>query len=204
MGATHVSDGEVAPGDIVINEVQWYGAHSEDEDGFDEFIELRNLTDQDIKLDLWQIANADDFVVGLPPGSTLPAGGLFTIVDHVLEPYQDGVPQDEGSAFLTGDLIVNSFNDNRQSRLYLKDGLLDLRLKDPEGTVVDVAGDGGAAFAGGPIGGKVYSMERLSTAGDGADPDSWYTCEASTGGANVSPDFRSEIIATPGEKNSGN
>ena len=44
---------------------------------------------------------------------------LFTIVDHVLEPYEDGKPQDENSAFLTGDPIVNSFNDNRQARLYL-------------------------------------------------------------------------------------
>jgi phosphatidylserine/phosphatidylglycerophosphate/cardiolipin synthase-like enzyme len=204
MGSTHVSDGDVDPGDVVINEVHWYGVHSEDEDGFDEFIELRNMTDEDINLDLWQIANADDFVVGLPPGSTIPANGLFTIVDHVLEPYQDGVPQDEGSAFLTGDLIVNSFNDNRQARLYLKDGILDLRLKDPEGTILDLAGDGGAAFAGGPIGGKVYSMERNSSPGDGSLSSSWYTCEAATGGSNVNPDFRSEIIATPGETNSGN
>ena len=204
MGNTHVSDGDVAEGDIVINEVHWYGVNSKDDDGFDEFIELRNQTDKDINLDLWQISNADDFVVGLPPGSTIPANGLFTIVDHVLEPYQDGVPQDEGSAFLTGDLIVNSFNDNRQSRLYLKDGIIDLQLKDPDGAILDIAGDGGAAFAGGPIDGKKYSMERKATPGNGAIPDSWYTCEATAGGTNVNPDFRNEIIATPGETNSGN
>ena len=202
MGNTHLSDGNINPGDVVINEVHWYGVNDRDPDGFDEFIELRNLTDQDISLDLWQIANEDDFVVGLPPGSTIPANGLFTIVDHVLEPYEDGKPQDENSAFLTGDLIVNSFNDNRQARLYLKDGTLDLRLKDPSAAIVDVAGDGGAAFAGGPIGGKVYSMERTSDPGEGTDPASWYTCEAPTGGTNVNPDFRNDIIATPGESNS--
>jgi phosphatidylserine/phosphatidylglycerophosphate/cardiolipin synthase-like enzyme len=204
MGNTHVSEGDVAEGDIIINEVMWYGVNSGDSDGFDEFIELKNQTDEDISLDLWQIANADDFVVGLPPGSTIPANGLFTIVDHVLEPYTDGVPQDEGSAFLTGDLIVNSFNDNRQARLYLKDGILDLRLKDPDGVVIDIAGDGGAAFAGGPSGSKAYSMERNDNPGDGSLSESWHTCTLSTGGSNVNPDYRGEVIASPGQSNSSN
>ena len=202
MGNTFVSDGDVNPGDVIINEVMWYGVNDGDEDGFDEFIELRNLTDKNIELDLWQIANDNDFVVGIPPGSTIPAGGTFTIVDHLLERYVDGAPQDEGSAFTTGDLIVNSFNDNRQSRLYLKDGALKLVLKDPETSVLDIAGDGAAAFAGGPSGGKTYSMERRADPGDGTDPASWYTCTLSSGGANVNPDYRSEVIATPGETNS--
>ena len=202
MGKRFASDDDLDVGDIVINEVHWYGLNDGDPDGFDEFVELRNLTDQTVELDLWQISNPDDFVVGLPPGSTIPPYGTFTIVDHVLEPYVEGRPQDEGSAFVTGDLIVNSFNDNRQARLYLKDGALELLLRDPEGTVIDRAGNGGPAFAGGPLGGKAYSMERRSEPGEGDDPSNWYTCTLDEGGTNVSPEYRSEVIATPGEANS--
>jgi len=194
----------VRPGDIVINEVHWYGLNEQDVDGYDQFIELRNTTDEPIRLDMWQIANADDFVVGIPPGSVIPANGYFTIVDHVTEVYADGEPQDDPSAFVGGDLVLNAFNDNRQARLYLKGSALELFLQDPNRVVVDVAGDGGAAFAGGPIGGDAHSMERNEAdPGDGADPANWYTCTADEGGQNVTPSFRDEVIATPGEGNSG-
>jgi hypothetical protein len=202
MGNDTVANGAVAAGDIIINEVMWYGVHSEDEDGFDEFIELKNTTDRDIDLSMWQISNETDVVVGLPPGSTVPAGGTFLIVDHVNEPYVDGRPQDEWSAYLYGDLVVNSFNDNRQHRLYLKDGSLELILREPSGVVMDVAGDGGAAFAGGPEGSVVRSMERKAGTSDGSDPDSWYASTVSEGTGAVNPDFADEIMATPGASNS--
>ena len=202
MGNDTVANGAVVPGDVIVNEVMWYGVHSEDEDGFDEFIELKNTTDRDIDLSMWQISNETDVVVGLPPGSTIPAGGTFLILDHVNEPYVDGRPQDEWSAYLYGDLVVNSFNDNRQHRLYLKDGSLELILRDPSGVVMDVAGDGGAAFAGGPEGSVVRSMERKAGSTDGSDPDSWYSCTVSEGTGAVNPDFADEIMATPGASNS--
>jgi hypothetical protein len=173
-----------------------------DSDGFDEFIELRNLTDRDLLLDMWQISIEQDIVVGLPPGSLLPAGGLFTILDHTLEAYEDGAPQDGLSAFRNGDLVINTFNDNRQSRLYLKDGSLELYLRDPFGQQVDAAGNGGAAFAGGPDGAKARSMERNDEGDDGTVAESWHACSLSVGGGNVNEDFQSEVIATPGEQNS--
>jgi hypothetical protein len=218
MGVERVDQNGLAAGDIVFNEVHWYGAHAHDEEGNDEFIELRNLTDRDLELDMWQIANADDFVVGLPPGSILPAGGLFTIVDHVTEFYEDGAPQDERTAFTTGDLVVNAFNDNRQSRLYLKDQALELFLKDPDGNIVDVAGDGGPAFFGGPDGPAVRSMQRTDVGADGASRGSWAASDVVEGGVNVNPEpinfgdaecpvmgdpgcvpYREVILATPGE-----
>lgn len=192
----------VEPGDVVVNEVMWYGVNAGDVDGFDEFVELRNTTDRDIPLDMWQISNEQDFVLGFPPGSVIPANGLFTVLDHTLEPYADGVPQDELSAFRGGDLVVNAFNDNRQSRLYLKDGSMELYLRDPHGVEVDAAGDGGAAFAGGPDGGKVRSMERNDAPGDGSDPASWHACSLAEGGEYVNPAYKAAIIATPGEANS--
>ena len=202
IGETFIGD-QVEEGDIVINEVMWYGVNSGDNDGFDEFIELRNRTDRDIRLDMWQISNELDVVVGLPPGSMIPANGTFTILDHTLEAYADGAPQDALSAFRNGDMVVNPFNDNRQARLYLKDGQLELHLRDPEGREMDSAGDGGAAFVGGPAsGGKARSMERNSSPGDGSDSSNWHACEASEGGDNVNSSYRSSIIATPGEANS--
>jgi phosphatidylserine/phosphatidylglycerophosphate/cardiolipin synthase-like enzyme len=201
LGSDRVADG-IEPGDVVINEVMWYGVNSGDADGFDEFIELRNTTDKDITLDMWQIDKPLDFVVGFPPGSVIPANGLFTVLDHTLETYQEGAPQDGLSAFANGDLTVNAYNDNRQSRLYINDGALELTLRDPDGVEVDVAGDGGAAFVGGPDGGLARSMERDADPGDGADPASWHACSLDEGGANVNPGFRDEVAATPGEENS--
>ncbi|MED5374214.1 MAG: phospholipase D-like domain-containing protein [Myxococcota bacterium] len=210
MGYTFVGDapdGElynsIEPGDVVINEVMWYGAHSADNEGFDEFIELRNMTDRDLKLDMWQITGVDDFTVGLPPGTTIKAGETFLIVDHVLEAYEDGAPQDEYSAYTWGDMVVNAFNDNRQSRLYIKDGSLELFLMDPRGNVVDTVGDGGGAFAGGlGTDGKVRSMERALVPGDGSDPQNWSAYQGDEGIGAVNPEFASEILASPGATNS--
>jgi phosphatidylserine/phosphatidylglycerophosphate/cardiolipin synthase-like enzyme len=208
FGIDRVGVDGLAPGDVVIDEIHWYGAHAQDIDGYDEFIELRNLTDRPLRLDLWQIANPDDFVVGIPPGSVIPPRGRFAIVDHVLERYQDGAPQDTSTAFLGGDLVLNPFNDDRQARLYLKDQALELRLLDPAGVEVDRAGDGGPAFAGGPDGGVVRSMQRNDDPGDGADPDSWHASRVSEGSSLVNPapivpgesrTYRETILATPGE-----
>jgi phosphatidylserine/phosphatidylglycerophosphate/cardiolipin synthase-like enzyme len=210
MGRNWVGEDGIEEGDLVINEVMWFGQHDGDPDGNDEYIELRNLSDQPIVLDLWQIANANDFVVGLPPGSVIEPNGLFTILDHTRELYQDGVPQDELSAFRNGDLVVNAFNDNRQARLYIKDGNLDLRLKDPTGRVVDRAGDGGPAYYGGPADmattegtrNVIRSMERRADPGDGVDPDSWYSYTLELGGDNVNEDFKELMLGSPGETNS--
>lgn len=202
MGQAWVGEGGLQTGDIWINEVMWYGVHEEDLDGHDEFVELRNHTDQDIPLDLWQLAGPDDFVVGFPPGSTLAANGTFTIVDHVLEPYIDGAPQDEGSAYSYGDLVVNAFNDNRQARLYLKDEALELYLLDPDANIMDVAGDGGPAFDGGPESSIVRSMERAEDGVDGTLPASWHACTHEEGTGYVADRFRSTILASPGETNS--
>ena len=205
MGNQRVAAGDVQPGDVVIDEVMWFGAPSGDprDEGNDEFIELRNTTSREIDMSLWQIANDQDFVVGFPPGSVVGPGERFLILDHTVEIYDDGVPQDEPSAFTGADMVVNAFNDNRQARLYLKDGSLRLRLLDPDGVEIDVVGDGGPAFAGGPDANAVArSMERLPGAADGTDPASWYACTLPEGGANVREPWRARVIATPGEPNS--
>lgn len=206
LGREWIGKDDLQEGDVVINEVMWYGLTEQDENGYDQFIELRNMTDKPVVLDMWQIENPSDFVVGIVPGSVIPPNGLFTILDHTMEPYSDGVPQNETSAFKNGSMTVNAFNDDRQARLYLKDGYMDLRLLDPKGNVVDRAGDGGPPFAGGlrtVNGGSVnFSMERRADPGDGTLADSWYTCTLEEGGENVNEPFKSVMVGTPAEENS--
>jgi len=201
LGNSFVGD-DLPPGSLVINEVMWFGLHTDDPEGTDEFIELRNTTDQEIDLSMWQIVNENDFVVGLPPGSVVGPNETFLILDHTMEPYSDGTPQDEYAGYLAGDLVVNPYNDNRQSRLYIKDGALELALQDPHAVVMDRAGDGGPAFAGGPQGAVSRSMERRPNPGDGTLASSWYACTATQGGALVNPIYASELLATPDEPNS--
>lgn len=213
IGEEGTGDTPLNPGDLLINEVQWYGGYNftdngltyADPDGNDEFIELYNTTDRPIALDMWQIANQDDFIMGFPPGSTVLPKSTFLILDHQLEAYQDGAPQDQVSAYRNGDLVLNVFNDNRQARLYLKDGELELILKDPNNRVMDRAGNATPAYHGGPEnGGVVRSMERkTNNPGTGTEPGDWQECSLSEGGANVNEMFRSRIRATPGEPNSG-
>lgn len=203
MGVDRVADGAVKPGDVVINEVQWYGAHQANTTGSDEFLELRNLTDHDIRLDLWSLQGASDFVVGIPPGMVIPANGLFLMLDHVLEPYTDGEPQDQTTAYRHGDMVLNVGNDDRLARLSLKDAALTLRLIDPDAVQIDAAGDGGPAFVGGPTAdARVRSMERNDEPGDGTQREAWHACTLETGGANVNDDYQDEILGTPGEANS--
>ncbi|MEQ1504614.1 MAG: phospholipase D-like domain-containing protein [Myxococcota bacterium] len=208
LGIEHIGENGLNPGDVVIDEVHWYGVHANDIDGFDEFIELRNMTDRDLRLDMWQIAGVDDFVVGLPPGTLLPANGRYAIVDHLVEAYVDGAPQDQHTAFLRGDMVLNPFNDNRQARLYLKDEALQLFLIDPDANLMDVVGDGGPAYAGGPDGDLVRSMQRADPPGDGADPANWSASSVPEGGTDVNPGvivpgqpatYKQTILATPGE-----
>jgi len=201
LGAERIEEGGLQPGDITFSEVHWYGAHPFDIDGYDEFIELRNHTDRPIELDMWQLSNPDDFMVGIPPGSVIPANGTFTINDHLLEVYQDGAPQDTNTAFVQSDLVLNSFNDNRQARLYIKDHALEIFLKDAYGSLMDQAGDGGPPFAGGPVSTTTYTgvdvtgreveevattvrtMVRVDPDLDGGDPNAWAASSVDEGGA---------------------
>ncbi len=201
MGSQFVGNG-VNVGDLWIDEVMWFGVTPDDPEGYDEFIELRNRTAEPISLDLWQIASDFDTVVGFPPGSTIPGNGRYLVVDHLLERFEDGLPQDGGSATTAADMVVNPFNDDRAARLYLEDEFLRLRLLDPLGVEADVVGDAGPPFAGGPGSeGEARSMERLPGGEDGTDALSFAACPLDVGGNYVREDWRDLILATPGEEN---
>jgi len=224
LGTSWVGDGVTQPGDIVFNELHWDGFNGDTEpDGDltsnDEFIELLNTTNRTIDLSLWAIASDEDFVVGLFPGTVIGPYERMLILDHNMDPYVDSIPQERGGAFINPDFVMNIANDARFLRLNLHNASLRLRLVDPRGTAVDVAGDGGPPFFGGRQLGddgvlRTYSMERVHNDCTGAGPEcrpvpngtqasSWQACAAEQGSSNVREGYRNIVIATPGTNNSG-
>ena len=215
IGFEHAGEGgTVSPGDVIFNEIHWDGWNGDndptdfggDDVSNDEFIELLNTTGRPIDLSMWTIATDDDFVVGLYPGTIIGPYERFLLLDHNVAPFEDSTPQDFGGAFMNGDFVMNSANDPRFLRLNLHNAQFRLRLLDPRGTEMDVAGNGGPPFAGGrtEVRGRLVnrSMERLHPVTYGGDASAWAACDADEGGANVRPDYRAAIRATPGEPNS--
>lgn len=221
---------QVKAGDVVFSEVHWAGWNGltdatdlggthRKEISNDEFIELYNTTDHPIDLSLWTISNDSDFKMGFTPGTVILPHQYFLILDHNSPQYSDTSKLDMTQvAFLNPDFVVNNANDPRFPRLNLTDNQMDLRLiapaklADGKMKVIDRAGDGGLPFGGKVTYNgfdivKVFSMERKipEAAGEqvpnGILPESWKTSSGGTNN-NISPQFKSKIVATPGEKNS--
>jgi len=159
---------EVEPGDVIISEVHWDGWNGQkdptDHTGpldersdisNDQFIELYNTTDQPINLSLWTVTTADDFVVGLPPGTIIEPGEHYVIADHNTEPYSANDPQRGRHAFTDSDFVLNTANDPRFPRLNFKNTSLYLELRNPARSTdqepMDKVGNRGPAFAGGRV-----------------------------------------------------
>ena len=111
---------------------------------------------------------------------------------------------------------MNMANDARFLRINLHNGAFKLRLTDPRGTVVDVAGDGAGPFAGGRECSdgqaqcdarlqKVYSMERVHPVEPGDTARAWKRCTDPTAAQkqHIRANNQRVIEATPGQPNSG-
>lgn len=228
-------------GHVVFNEIGWDGyngrvdpAESPNSESTrpqdftfnDEFIELLNTTDRPIDLSLWAVAAQDDFVVGIYPGTVIGPYERFLIVDHNVEAYDDLRPQQPGGAYVGADFVMNMANDQRFLRMNLSNARFELRLLDPRGNVIDIAGDGGPPFSGGRewVGGdrddprnqRVRSMERVhfDCEGQGDDCDiirngtrasSWRACTDPEPEltSQIREGYETHVIATPGQPNSG-
>ena len=229
------------PGDVIFNEIQWDGfsgnvditktldaASARDYQfvGNDEFIELLNTTDRSIDLSMWTIASETDFMVGIYPGTVIGPYERFLLIDHNTEPYDDLKPQFLSGAYLEPDFVMNLANDARFLRINLHNGTFKLRLTDPRGTIVDVAGNGLGALAGGRVcrdGARQCeirdqvsrSMERVHVDCTNQGPDcqrvlpgdtaaAWRTCAnpPESQKAQIRPENRRFIDATPGQVNS--
>ncbi len=150
---------EAVPGDVVINEVMWMGSM---DDSSDEWIELRNTTNEEISINGWVIENAAGSHASLeiPAGTVIPANGFFLLANY---------SEDNSSLALsvsvdwavTGLSLSNDDNDN----LVLRIGV--------GGTVIDQA----QGESGWPVGENSplkKSMERNDDPGDGLLGGSWH------------------------------
>ena len=147
------SDPDINPGDVVINELMWMGTSGSADD---QYLELRNMTDQVISLKNWTVAG-----VIIPDGKTLPAQGYFLI-----------------SNFDKAGSKINVDPDLVDSSLVLSNLDAQYILKDSLGNEIDTADNGEGVPAAGQFdsGGNIYySMERDATPDNGENADVWHT-----------------------------
>ena len=157
--------------DVIINEIMWMG--SEDDESTrhsgDEWIELRNMTDHDIKIGKWHIDELRDKgrKYMIPASHVIPANGYFLISAH-----------SENSANSDVAVIVDQVNSSLD---YIDDYSENgqIVLKDSDGNIIDVTPIPDSSDW--PVGEneeeKKWSMERNLVPGDGSEVDSWHTCD---------------------------
>jgi PKD repeat protein len=171
---------------IVINELMWMGSSASTAD---EWIELRNTTNQPISLSGWQLTKRSSGqevpMVTLPVGASIPANGFFVISNYP-STSTSSVLQDMPN-YVTTDVALNN-------------SALQIRLYDAGHLLIDTADDG----VGNPLAGnydsakKMYaSMERNPVPGDGTLAQHWHSASRGVGlKSNVSE------LGTPGTMNS--
>lgn len=156
-----------APGDVIINELQWMGSSA---NSADEWIELRDATGQPVDLSGWTLfkKSGGDTVpmLILPAGSAIAANGYFLIANFS--------ETDARS-------MVNVAPDVVDASVSLVNSALQVTLVDASGITIDVADDGsGTPLAGKYVSGQMWqSMERNRLPGDGTLKESWHTASAS-------------------------
>ncbi|OGH38481.1 MAG: hypothetical protein A2905_01600 [Candidatus Levybacteria bacterium RIFCSPLOWO2_01_FULL_36_10] len=153
-------------GDVVINELMWMGS---DENSNDEWLELRNMTSQQIDISGWQITalvggNTETLIVTIPSGYSISANGLFLITRL----------SKAASAINVDPDIVDSGLVLRNSDLQIK---LYKGLWTDSGNLIDTADDSNnQPFHGVNGTNNKRSMERDDIPGNGALVTSWHTC----------------------------
>src|SRR3990167_4325294 len=146
-------DPDINPGDAVINELMWMGTSGSTAD---EFLELRNLTDREIDLSGWSVANV-----------IIPAGKIIYSHDYFLI-----------SNFDKAGSQINIDPDLVDSNLVLSNLDVQYILQDASANIIDTADNGAGQPAAGEYnsGANIYySMERDATPGDGTQASSWHT-----------------------------
>jgi len=166
------------PGDVVINELMWMGSSISP---YDEWIELRNMTDKSIDLAGWQLtkksSGAEKPMLEIPSG-TIPAYGYFLISYY-----------DEASSKIA---VIPELVDTDVS---LVNNHLQIKLYDGGGIMIDTADDGSGSPAAGDNDAK-YSMMRTDPPGDGSQASSWFTATIAAGW-----DVGATELGTPGSSN---
>lgn len=169
---------------VIINELMWMGSSVS---SFDEWLELRNLTDQPIELSGWYLSRfssgAEQLMLTIPSGLTIQPHGYFVISNY-------------GSASTSSALAIEP--QRVDTAISLANTQLQIKLYQPDGTVVDVADDA----SGKPLTGAYVSdvqwasMERNYSVADGTVASSWHSATSAVG-------FKTATeFGTPGSANS--
>ena len=178
--------------DVIINEVMWMGSRKEFDitSSNDEFIELKNMTDKKINLSAWTIDGA-----GIKDRPLIISNAYIKPNDFLV--IQDMAIND--SAFQSSWYYINS-------TLNISNDKIELTLMDPDGHIIDYAGNGGPGdeFAGyneSGNGGLKKSMARKNIPQDGRIKDNWFTTNTQK---NISVEFNYLLYncATPNANNS--
>lgn len=166
-GIHSVTTGEwLTSGDVVINEVMWMGSDGETSD---EWIELKNMTGQDIDLSNWNIKQGGTGSgvgahIEIPHGYSIKGNGYFLVTkkkwNETAVALASDLSDDEGYTHVAG---MSLHNDGEQ-----------LVLEDKDEQVIDSTPLG--AWPAGSNGALKQSMERNNIPGDGTLASNWHTC----------------------------
>lgn len=152
---------------VVINELLWQGS---EKSSSDEWLELRNVTDQEVDLSGWQLtylaSGQEKLMLTIPAGKKLAGQGYFLISNYALS-------SDKTTLNFELDVVdtaVTLPNSGLQVKLYSGN-------YQTGATLIDAADDGaGNPLAGEYQSGSVWkSMERNLKITDGAVVSSWHT-----------------------------
>lgn len=186
----------LAPLDIVISEVNYYGTRQNDPDdasAYGEFIELYNNTSRAVNISGFTIlyTNADG-----------TSTDTFTVPeDTIIQPGSFLVAGQGAATFLTV-YLEEQFSYWQPSGMSIGNTGFSLTLLDSSGTRLDHinARPSASGFtAPGSNGEPKQSMERVASIGDGSLLANW---SAAISSSNVHPDYDTNTLATPGTNNS--
>lgn len=153
--------------EVIINEVMWSGTSKSLDD---QWIELRNTTNQEVDIGKWKIEYSRDInkpPIMIPANRVIPANGYFVISNYSNESNNSilNIEVDMSNASMN---LLPSNNGN-------------LVLKDAYGEIVDQA-LGETQWAKGEViqveDTTYHSMQRNGEYNYGLNPDSWNTCKS--------------------------
>lgn len=152
---------------VTINEVMWTGSTKS---SHDEWIELKNNTEEEIDFSGWEIAHAgsggQSITISHDQSSKIVPRGYFIISKYSFRQNPEKTILAREADFVTEDLsLANSDNG-------------DLVIKDTNGQVIDQAI--GTAWPAGDNS-KKYSMERITNCLDGLSVVCWHTARETKG-----------------------
>ncbi len=158
---------EWTPPSIIISEVNWAGSSKS---LADEWLELTNLSRDAIVVGGWTLEGASENPITLPDDAVIGPSGTFLIANYD--------EMNEKSALAVHPNVVTT-------SVSLSNSTLKIILKNADGAVVDMAGNGEKPPAGTTANtgsGTVHaSMVRRAPLLGGETPDAWATSEMSVG-----------------------